>query len=221
MNIRDLASLAFTVVGLLALLATTDLVQALVTMPFYQPETSGNRVVLTVACSLPLLIVGALGLLFILRRNQLAAAFFPDTTPRVGQVTLPDVQDLAYSVLGALLTVTTLPDLGALAGQLINLRAMESTEHLAGAFGLSLPHYVGTLLKLVIGAYLFFYGNKVGEVLRGLRRTRSVAPQPARPLPRCPSCGKPYDPVDYRSEAAERLCSDCKQPLPPSVSESA
>jgi len=40
-------------------------------------------------------------------------------------------------------------------------------------------------------------------------------------LPKCPQCGTPFDPADYRSDVQERLCSKCGAVLPASEFESA
>jgi hypothetical protein len=214
MRIRDVASLAFAVVGILAFLATFGLIQALVTIPFYKDDLKGNPLGFAVALVVPAAILAGAGVLLIKKRNRLAEALFPDAEAHGDGITLPDLQDLAYSVLGLYLAVSTLPDLGSLAGSLINLRAMESIEQFAGGFRLSVPHYVGTLLELVVGGYLFLYGNRIGAFLRGLHRARRVTPQLPRLLPECPNCGRPYDPTQYRSDAVERLCSGCREPLP-------
>ena len=215
MRIRDVASLAFTVIGVLAFLATFGLIQALVTIPFYKDDLKGNPLGFALALVVPIATLAAAGILLIMKRNRLAEALFPDAAVQGDRITLPDLQDLAYSLLGLYLTLTTLPELGSLAGSLINLRAMESTEQFAGAFRMSLPTYVGALLQAIVGGYLFFYGNRIGAFLRRLHSVSKPTPQPPRSLPECPNCGKPYDPAQYRTDAPERLCSACREPLPP------
>jgi hypothetical protein len=214
MKIRDVASLAFTVIGVLAFLASFELVQAVATIPLYKDDIKGSPLEIAFALVVPTLILAAAGFLLIRKRNRLAEALFPRAETQDHAISLADLQDLAYSVLGLYLAITTLPDLGSLAGSLIGLRATESVGQFAGAVRLSVPQYVGTLLRLVAGGYLFLYGNRVGELLRRLHRAAKATPLPTRSLPECPNCGRAYDPAQYRSDAAERLCSGCRQPLP-------
>jgi hypothetical protein len=203
--------------GIYSLIASVPLLQALVTMPFFPEETEGNTVVIVVAWLLPFLLLVLTGVVLIARRDQLARWIFADVeakTPTL--VEIDDIQDLAFAVLGIYLVVSTLPNLGSVASALINLRGSETFHEYLGVFRDNLMFYLGTITKLIVGAYLFMYAHSIGGWWRKRKNSRANDRSPSLGPVRsaCPDCGHRFSPADYRSDADVRLCSNCQKPLP-------
>jgi len=63
------------------------------------------------------------------------------------------------------------------------------------------------------GLVLFAGGALLAIRIHSAKRA-AAAPhtlsEPPRELPQCPRCGTPYDPDDYREDAVERRCVECR-----------
>ncbi|MCD4750938.1 MAG: hypothetical protein K8R59_16310, partial [Thermoanaerobaculales bacterium] len=100
----------------------------------------------------------------------------------------------------------------SLAGQLINLRAMENFHDFLPAFRTNLGHYLGTLAEFVVGGYLFIYSRDVGRWWRRGGQKPTVEATPVHHS--CPECGTPFEPDEYREGVSEKRCSKCKAEIP-------
>jgi len=169
---RDLARLAFVITGIFAIIASLPLLQALATMPLFPEETRGNTVVIILAWLLPFLILIVTGVGLIVRRDHLAQWLFPDSEHQDPPgARIDQIQDLAFAVLGIYLVVSTLPNLGSVASALINLRGSETFHEYLGVFRGSLVFYLGTITKLIVGAYLFMYAHSIGNWWRNRKKS--------------------------------------------------
>jgi len=221
MNSRAFAAVAVVFLGMLSFLFSVNLVQALITMPYYPEEIEGKTSLVLLAYVLPLVVLVGAGLFLILKRHQIAdwivsGAPVEDVTEPKNLAGLPA---LLFAAVGIYLVISTLPTIAGLASQLIFTRSYSSVEEFAGVFWSNVGHYVGTLGQFVIGAYLFFGARKL-EQWWFSRGTVQPKPVPTPPdLPTCPQCGTPFDPADYRSDLQEKLCSKCRAALPESEDE--
>lgn len=217
MEVRDLGKLTFVITGIFALIASLPLLQALTAMPFFPEETKGRTVVIVLAWLLPFLILVFTGVGLIIRRERLVRWLFPADSEQQEQavVRIDQIQDLAFAVLGIYLVVSTLPNLGSVASALINLRGSETFHEYLGVFRDNLMFYLGTVTKLIVGAYLFMYAHSVGNWWRNRPKSRSHKQSASGPATTaCPNCGHQFSPADYRIDADIRVCSNCQKPLP-------
>ena len=211
MKVRDLAALAFVVLGIIALLYSVSMLQGLLMFPYIQDEFEGKAWVVGLAWFFPFLLMVASGVFLIVKRSRLAAWISYEDYDGPSKESSEQLPALAFAILGLYLVVSTLPSLGSLAGQLINLRAMESFQDFLPAFRTNLGQYLGTLAEFVVGGYLFINARDVGRWRRrGLKPSVEVTPV----LHRCPECGTPFEPSEYREGVAERLCSKCRAEIP-------
>ncbi len=212
MKFRDLAVVAFVVLGIIALLYSVSLLQGLLMFPFFQDEFEGKPWAVGLAWAFPFLLVVAGGVFLLVKRSWLAAWISHEGHEGPSEESSEQLPALAFAILGLYLVVSNLPSLGSLAGQLIILRAMENFQDFLPAFRTNLGHYLGTLAEFVVGGYLFINARDVG---RWWRRRGKKLPEDATPAShQCPECGTPFDPNDYRDGASERLCSKCKAEIP-------
>ena len=223
MSSRALAAVAVVFLGLLSFLFSVNLVQALITMPYYPEEIEGKASLVVLAYVLPLVVMVGAGIFLILRRHQIADWIVSGSPVEdaIEPRNLAGLPALLFAALGIYLVVSTLPMIAGLASQLIFTRSYSSVEEFVGVFWSNIGHYVGTLGQFVIGAYLFFGARKL-EQWWFSRSTVEPTPVPAPPdLPTCPQCDTPFDPADYRSDLPEKLCSKCRAALPESEFENA
>ncbi len=215
MRLRDIAAVACAITGFIALATAVPVIQGLATLPFWLEEVQGNIVLYVIAWLVPSVLLVLGGVCLLVWRHKVAAWIVSDNDTSASVNEVEELQDLAFGILGLYFVISTLPDLAALAGSLINMRAQENAEQFSAAFRSNMPFYIGTLLKFVIGAYLFFHAHSLAALWR--KRKNASRPQPV-PVnasgPACPNCGTEFVPTDYRPDAAERLCSKCHVPLP-------
>ena len=216
MNSNQLGSVAFVFLGVVALIFSVGILQALIAIPFYTEEFGANPWLIVFAYVFPFLLLLASGTLMILKRHQLARW----VNPEVESAPLPDqpagLSALLFGVVGIYLVVSTLPNLGSLAGQLITLRAWPSIGDQPSIFWSNVGHYLGTLTELVIGGYLFLNARGLGrwwDSRKGRQGPEAVV-EPVLPL--CPQCSTPFDPSEYQSSVSEKRCSKCRAVLPDS-----
>jgi hypothetical protein len=216
---RQIASVAVFFLGILAILFSISLIQALITIPFFPDEIEGKALLVVFAYVFPLILLLAAGLIMVLKRHHLAAWIISGSETEEAEASgqSSDLPAILFSILGIYLVISTLPDLGGLAGQLISSRALPDFERFAGVFWSNVGHYLGTLLQFVLGAYLFLHA-------RGLERwwnSRSQKPRESvvvpPDLPVCPQCETPFDPADYDADSQEKRCSKCRAVLPESA----
>jgi hypothetical protein len=212
MNIRVLASVAFTILGCFALYSAVFVLQGLLSIPGYPEEYQGNLILIVVAAAFPLLLLVTGGIALITQRDRLASWVVPDSG--VDQAEPGELPELAFALLGLYLVISTLPSLGSLAVSLIDFRSWQDAENFEHVFRSNLGHYAGTLAQFVAGGCLFLYARSIGSWWR--RRGLKKAEKPAPPPSICPSCGEPFDPGDYRKSVEEKQCSTCGEPLPDS-----
>ena len=214
MKSKNLAALAFAILGIFTLGSSVSILQGLLTIPFFAQEFEGKIAGLVLAYLFPFVLMVTAGVYLIVKRYRLAAWVVFDAQDGESEQSCTELPDLAFAILGLYLVVSTLPSLGSLAGQLINLRAMESFQDFMPAFRANVGQYLGTLAKLLIGGYLFLYARDVASWWR--RRGPKQSAEACATIHTCAHCSSAFDPDDYR-EGQERRCSVCKAEIPNAV----
>jgi ribosomal protein S27AE len=226
MSTRSLASVAFTIIGVLAILYSIFLLQGVLFIPLITYE--GSLWPLYCTRLLTLALVLGLGLFLILRRERLAAWISQDdevpvqaaddASKQVARAAGPSagVTALVFALLGLYLMIMTLTGLGSLAAQLIMWRETPGLIGMETSFlernAYSIGQYLATLAQLLIGGYLFIDACRFGGWWH--RRRRVASAQTEASVHRCPECGTPFDPADYSDDSERWLCSRCRSVLP-------
>jgi hypothetical protein len=219
MRSKQIASVALFFLGMLAFLFSVGILQALITMPYYPEEIEGKTSLIVFAYVFPLTLLVVAGLVMVLKRHQLAAWIVSESKTEEAEVPSEssDLPALLFSILGIYLAVSTLPDLGGLAGQLISSRALPNFHEFAGVFWSNVGHYLGTITKFVLGAYLFLYARRLGRWWNSRPQQSQDSVDVPPELPVCPQCETPFDPDDYDGDSQEKRCSKCMTLLPESA----
>lgn len=211
MNSKHLAAVAFAVLGLAALLSSVPILQGLMMFPFYPDVWDGKTFAMLLTWLFPLAVLVTAGVFLIVKRFRLAAWVVFDSNEIDSERAWKELPDLAFAVLGLYLVISSLPSLGSLAGQVVNLKAAPSLQESLPTLRASLGFFLGTLAKFVIGGYLFINAREVGGWWRrGGKTERNGSEGPGT----CPECDSPFDVDDYREAASVRLCSKCKAEIP-------
>ena len=216
MNSNQLGSVAFVFLGVLALIFSVGILQALIAIPLYTEEFGVNPALIVVAYACPFVLLLALGTLMILKRQRLAQWVNPESESTPVEEQPAGLSALLFAVAGIYLVVSTLPDLGALAGQLITLRAWPGIGDQPSVFWSNVGHYLGTLAEFVIGGYLFLNARGIGRWWNSRKERQETEAVVEQALPLCPQCNTPFDPSEYQYGVSEKRCSKCRTVLPES-----
>jgi hypothetical protein len=216
-KVKGLAIVVFVGLGIITLLYSVSILQGLLAFPFFLEEFEGNTVAIVLAHVFPFILLVTTGVLLIVKRFRLAEWISREAYEGPPEQSSQQLPALAFAILGLYLVVSNLPSLGSLAGQLINFRAMGNFQDFLPAFRTSLGYYIGTLAEFVVGGYLFINARDVGRwwQRRGEKLPKDVNPESHR----CPECGTPFEPSEYREGVSERRCSNCKAEIPDSAFE--
>jgi len=216
MNSNQLGSVAFVFLGVVALIFSVGILQALIAIPFYTEEFGVNPALIVVAYVFPFLLLLVSGTLMILKRHRLAQWVNPESESAPMPEQPAGLSALLFAVVGIYLVVSTLSDLGSLTGQLITLRAWPGIGDQPSVFWSNVGHYLGTLAEFVIGGYLFLNARGIGRWWNSRKelQERETVAEPT--LPQCPQCSTPFDPTEYQSTISEKRCSKCRAVLPAS-----
>ncbi len=159
--------------------------------------------------------VGALvlGAVLIVKRRRLAERWFRDAAP---EVFLNGVSLLRAGValIGIALIAQAIPSLvGTLTRPFIYHALDSQFGSTLDQFLESLPALIVGTSRLVIGLLLVARSRSLSKRLWLGRPAKEKAESPE--LPKCPSCGAQYDPVDYQGGLFKPKCWECGEPLNP------
>jgi hypothetical protein len=207
---RRLGVVAIVFVGLLALTASPSLLNH----PLSAIRSDSPSVALMLFAFLPAALSFAGGLFLIIRRHELAAAWF-DESPVDVVVDSVSVLRLVFIVTGVLILIQ---GAAALATSIATTAVMAANGGpapepggLGGLIVSALPVLVFTAVTAGLAWLLVI---KSGALAQWLLRPRQPGPPRPAPLPTCPSCEEPYDPSDYVGGSTRARCAKCGERLP-------
>lgn len=170
MTKREVGALAFTVMGVYALiLAVNDVSFIFGSVINAVGSPIGiSTVLIIVALTGPMLLRIAIGIILILYRDAFSGKLFPGGPDMIAvHASTKDVQAVAFSVVGILLIVQALPDIGAIAMN-ISYRAREVEPSTSVRHGMWIKGAM-MVVKLVLGISLFFGGRSLSNYWHMLR----------------------------------------------------
>lgn len=214
MNPRDLAKLAYRLLGILALLYSTTLLSDVWTLTYLvMGDHNGLELsvpIVMTAQLLPFLLLVGGGIVLIARAQALANRTVGE---REGSTsfTAVDLHSTLFSTAGIVLiglSVVQLP-------RVIHNFAVASSAYVDPDTAVNVRFeswlwMTGVILQFSLGVFLVFRGSSLVTLLRRrFDRAKIVAADG-----RCPHCGFWFETGSYRPDAAVYLCSNCKQELP-------
>jgi hypothetical protein len=211
---RKLGMLGIALIGLMALVNSS----AYIFFPLSSVFTDSGplpRAAAILLSLIPLIVLLAVGLFLVLRRERLAASLFPDSEVALG-VPTEDLLRVGIVLIGLYFFVSAIPMLISVVVapvvQFAQMRAEFGSE--GPSYGLidELPRIVSYLAELGLGWFLIVRSRRLTLRLLHLQAPDDVAE--TEPLAHCPSCGAPYAPADYAGGLVEPKCPECKGPLP-------
>ncbi|MHC4442946.1 MAG: hypothetical protein ACYTF1_02885 [Planctomycetota bacterium] len=209
MNKREIASLAFKIAGIYALIIAIQMVQLIT---FYireiisptNPGSTGQpwgspdwiATLFLIISLIPLLLLITIACILIIRSTKFAIRMFPEAEHEPTETRYLGIQALAYSVVGLFLIASSIPQLFAIIAQIITYSSFGGTP----AWLPVISQLVGTCLKLILGLLLFFGCHGVARFwskLRyaGIRREMGICEKCGYDLTGntsgvCPECGE-------------------------------
>jgi hypothetical protein len=211
--LRKLGVVAIAVAGLWILAQALVLLNTPLTILLFG---GGSRYSFAVTFGVSLLPpVGAvvLSVVVILRRQRLSERWFDDLPLDLSLDAAPLLR-VGSALIGLTLIAQAIPAfLGSLARPFMLASAAEPMFGLGEAFRNTVPAFVIDIAEVILGLLLIARSRWLADRLWFGRPVK----QPAEPrdtgLPRCRSCGAPYDPADYQGRHFTPRCSECDAPL--------
>jgi hypothetical protein len=214
--VKKLGVVAIVAVGLLSVLEAMALLRLSITTLLEMYGRPRFAAVLAFLLSLlPFMGSLVLGAFLITNRQQLAERWFQDADIGIS-LDAVSLLRLALIVIGVIWVIDSiLSVLKSVAGLIIQAasgRLMAETWGLTtrdlGAF---LQDLVVPLIVLGIGALLLARSQPLASYLWVGRKVVVEPEEPA--LPKCPACGTPFDPAEYKGGMITARCSGCNEPL--------
>lgn len=220
MKPRDIASLAYKLAGIYALIHAAVHLSSLLPLlamspdPFELAAIEINFPLLAAGHLIPFIVLVALGSILILDSRRFARITVRDE-PGSGEGVQPvQLHAILFSVAGVMIIALAAPSiprtLSDLAVILSDYGTLGSKERRTEWLVTNWHWATGVALQLALGVGLLFWGRRLAKRFHR-------PPPPAHPIEsrmHCPRCDHPFDPSDYRSDALTRWCANCNQDLP-------
>ena len=167
MNKQELSQIALKILGIYALLESIQLFSGVLSVFGYPEDMPFNRFVMILSVVVPFLILVWSGLFLIRRTDKITAKYFPSGPIENSELKGSQIQAIAFSIIGIVLIVTTIPKLSQLG---MNIYALMSRAKEIGAeldlerdtigFGINL------LCRFILGVLLFISGESIANLWR-------------------------------------------------------
>ena len=169
MTKREVGSLAFKLAGIYAMIHTIGFMQFLFVLgDINRIDAPYGKVLLVAAAVLPFLLLVALTCILILSSDRLSARMFGDSGQEPGRsACAQELQPIAFSVLGAFIFASALPDFLRIAGSL-SVQVSDPVMLRRITLGTWLSA-IGILAKVALAVGLFFGGRGLSRLWFRLR----------------------------------------------------
>ncbi len=167
MDKQELAQIALKILGIYALLDSIQFVSGIINVFSFPVDSSLLRSFMFASMIVPFMILIWAGLFLLRKTEKISLKYFPKGQIENLNMKANDVQAIAFSIIGVVLIVTTIPKLSqlgvnayALMDRAENIGADYKLERETIAFGINL------FCRFIIGILLFVSGESLSNLWR-------------------------------------------------------
>jgi hypothetical protein len=167
MTKQELSQIALKILGIYALLESIQLLSGVFSVFAIPGDAPLIKSFVVLSIIVPFLILLWAGIYLILRSEKITSKYFP--VGSIGNISLKgsQIQAIAFSIIGAVLIVTTIPKLSQLGFNIYSL--MSRADELGTKFQLerdTLGFGINLLCKFILGVLLFISGDSIANLWR-------------------------------------------------------
>lgn len=162
MTKQELAEIALKILGIYALLTSIQFIGSFISVFNFPSDGPWIRSLMLISVIAPLLLLLWAGYYLLCRTSRISLKYFPEGQIQNINIDAKNLQSIAFSIIGVVLIVTTIPKLSQLGVSIYALseRAKDigtdyKLERDTIAFGISI------LCKFILGILLFISGDSI------------------------------------------------------------
>ncbi|MCK4828119.1 hypothetical protein KA005_70975 [bacterium] len=164
---KHIAKLALQIIGIYSIVSAIPLISAFINSLGFPVEGPVARLTIMISSIIPFILLIATGCYLISKAKSISEIIISNEDKIDSNITIKsiDLQAIAFSIVGVILMVLTIPKLFQLG---VNIYALQKTADKFGAeprlardtisFGVSL------LIQFILGVLLFFSGNSIANL---------------------------------------------------------
>lgn len=167
MTKQELSQIALKILGIYALLESIQLISGVINVFGFPGDAPFIKSFIVLSMVVPFLILLWAGIFLIRKTDRITSKYFPSGSIENIDPKGSQIQAIAFSVIGVVLVVTTIPKLSQLG---VNIYALMSrTNELGTRFKLereTIGFGINLLSRFIIGILLFISGNSIANLWR-------------------------------------------------------
>ena len=170
MTKQELSQIALKILGIYALLESIQFISGVLNAFSFRGDAPFERSIMALSMVVPFLILLWAGTFLILRTNRITSRYFPSGSIDNIELKGKQIQAIAFSIIGVVLIVTTIPRLSQLG---VNIYAlMGRADELGAKFQLkreTIGFGINLLIRFILGVLLFIGGDSISNLWRRIR----------------------------------------------------
>lgn len=167
MTKQELAQIALKILGIYALLQSIQFITGILNVLSVRGDAPIERSIMVFSIVVPFLILLWAGIYLVRKTDRITSKYFPTGSIDNIEFKGGQVQAIAFSIIGAVLIVTTIPKLSQLGLNIYSL--MGRAEELGSKFQLerdTLGFGINLLCRFILGVILFISGHSISNLWR-------------------------------------------------------
>lgn len=167
MTKQELSQIALKILGIYALLESIQQLSGVFSVFAIPGDAPLVKSFMVLSIIVPFLILLCAGIYLILRSERITSKFFPIGSINNINLKGSQIQAIAFSIIGAILVVTTIPKLSQLGVNIYSL--MSRADELGSKYQLerdTLGFGINLLCRFILGVLLFICGDSISNLWR-------------------------------------------------------
>ena len=170
MTKQELSQIALKVLGIYALLDSIQFISGVLNVFSFGEDAPFERSLMALSMVVPFLILLWAGTFLIRRTDRITSKYFPSGSIDNIDLKESQIQAIAFSIIGVVLIVTTIPKLSQLGVDIFSL--MSRADELGAEFKLerdTIGFGINLLSRFILGILLFIGGDSVSNLWRRIK----------------------------------------------------
>jgi len=165
MTKQELAQIGLKILGIYALLQSIQFITGFLNVFSIRGDAPVERSIMVLSIVVPFLILLWAGIFLVRKTDRITSKYFP--TGSIDNIVLKgnQIQAIAFSIIGAVLIVTTIPKLSQLGLNIYSL--MSRAEELGSKFEFrrdTIGFGINLLCRFILGVLLFISGDSISNL---------------------------------------------------------